>query len=479
MQQQFNRIKEAYEHGVIKCDEKFKNDLIGGSKHIRSFALLTAENPFVQRLPRTANKERNNRLEELLKNGGYVFRKVIGQYGNKEHSYCVYNISLESAKEISARFNQQSFVFGKINNEADFDDDYRGNRMTYSFYAYRQKQYDIALEKFKSLNDGITDEFYKKYPKFDPSLYVKVDERDNFVDNDDYFSRKNNFKFNIPFEFFNDEEAMAAGHKIDECARRIGEERFSRMLEESIDDRFTGRHQYQNRIMMYGNKDRHPLKDFVPLDEASLNHILRKDKYDEGYVIVSACRGDWDDDPQENRHQNNLKTMELKRDAKDAGFGFIPVYGGFIENKGEKNARDVFERSLMVFPFDNRGNQLPFADLMAWAKKMGRKYNQDSVLIKEPTIDGDVKAPYYFVTTTRGSDTLGDKQEWFGKDTYKVNDIAQEYFTSMRKKTRRHEHDDNPRRFSLVESVYVEKDPMCYSGAHSRFMSGEIVNYHQ
>jgi hypothetical protein len=218
---------------------------------------------------------------------------------------------------------------------------------------------------------------------------------------------------------------------------------------------------------------------YVPLTEASLSHILRKDKYDQGYVIVSACRGDWDKDPEENRHQNNEKTKELKADAKEAGFGFIPVYGGFIENKGTPDAQDVFEKSLMVFPFSNRGENLPFNNLANWAKKMGRKYNQDSVLIKEPTIDGDVKEPYYFVTSSRDGNKIGDKQMWFGKDTYKINDIAQEYFTSLRKKTRRHNLDDVPRRFSLTENVYVNRDPMSYNEGHSRFMSGEIINHHR
>lgn len=220
--------------------------------------------------------------------------------------------------------------------------------------------------------------------------------------------------------------------------------------------------------------------DYTPLTEASLNHILNKDKYSEGYVIVSACRGDWDEDDRvENNRLNNEKTRELKRCAKDEGFGYIPVYGGFIENFKTDKAREVFERSLMVFPYSNRGERRGFDELRDWAKDMGIRFNQDAVLIKEPDDANGPKAPYYLVTANRDGNTIGDKQEWFGKDTYKVNDIAQQFFTSMRKKSRRHKMDDNPRRFTLTEcvSVCVNKDPRCHSGAHCRFSSGEFVNY--
>lgn len=251
------RISEAYGE-VVRCDEKFKSDLIGISKHIRTFAILTAENPFAQRLSRSANQERNGELEKSLKEMNFVFRKVGGFYGtedgggNKERSYCVYNISLSAAKHLAAKFNQQSFVFGEVS-KAEFGGEYRGNRMTYSFYAYRQSEYDRAFDWFKAENDGIEDEAFRTYPKFDGSNYVKVDEKSRFeTDRSDVYSRKNEFRFTIPFDFFSDEDAIAAGRKIDGCAERVGEERFDRMLEESVDDSFTGKHQYHNRIMMYG-----------------------------------------------------------------------------------------------------------------------------------------------------------------------------------------------------------------------------------
>lgn len=243
---------------------------------------------------------------------------------------------------------------------------------------------------------------------------------------------------------------------------------------------------YSTGRVMFVENDTPVAEGYVPLDEASLTHILGKKKYGEGYVIVSACRGDWDEgDREQNNRLNNEKTRELKRAAKEAGFGYIPVYGGFIENFKTDKAKDVFERSLMVFPYSNRGEKRDFSELKDWAEDMGIRFNQDAVLIKEPDDEnGEPKAPYYLVTANRDGNAIGDRQEWFGKDTYRVNDIAQQYFTSMHKKSRRHEKDDNPRRFSLTEGegggvfeAFVLKDPKCYSGAHSRFMSGEFVNY--
>lgn len=254
-------ISEAYGK-VVRCDEKFKGDLIGISKHVRTFAILTAENPFAQRLSRSANRERNDSLERSLKEMNFVFRKVNGFYGtedgdgNSERSYCVYNISLSSAKYLAAKFNQQSFVFGEAS-DGDFGDGYRGNRMAYSFYAYRQRKYDEAFERFRKDNEGVEEEIFRRYPKFDGANYVKVDEKRTFDTNrEDVYSRKNDFRFTIPFDFFSDEDAIAVGREIDECAKRVGEDRFRRLLSDSVDDSLDGKRQYRSRVMMYGRKDR-------------------------------------------------------------------------------------------------------------------------------------------------------------------------------------------------------------------------------
>lgn len=189
--------------------------------------------------------ERNGELEKSLKEMNFVFRKVGGLCGtedgggNSGQSYCVYNISFSAAKNLAAKFNQRSFAFGEASN-AEVGGERRENRMNCSFYAYSQSEYDRAFDWFKTENDGIEDEASRTYPIFNGSNYLKVD------GNPDFGTDGGGFRF------LGDEDAIAVVRKIDECAESVGEERFDRMLEESVDDSFTGKQQYHNRIMMYG-----------------------------------------------------------------------------------------------------------------------------------------------------------------------------------------------------------------------------------
>lgn len=495
-----NEIADAYSKGVVRSDEGFKGDLIGHSKHIRTFAILTAENPFATSLPRSANMERNDDLERGLKAGNYVFRKVIGQYGGKEHSYSVYNIPVDEAKRYAADFNQESFVFA-ARDGIERGPSYRGNRMEYQFWQYDDAAYREAKDEYRRMNErlsGERDEAFRRYPKFDWRLYRLVDTQRRFVKGGkDFYTRRGDFTFNIPFDFGSDgEESLSAGEEIDRLAGRMGEEEFERALDECFDPKTVGSRRYRNRVKMYGYRGegaKRPVRGrapdgLTPLTEASLSHILRKDKYAEGYVIVSACRGSWSGDEEENRRINNEKKRELAHDAKAAGFGYIPVFGGYVEKKGTPDEQDVFESSLMVFPRDTDGSPVPFERLKEWAVDEGIKFRQEVVLIKEPAdADGNETAPYYVVTSDYLGDDgamhrVGDRFDWFGAGTYKVNDVAQQFFTSMRKKTRRHAHDDNPRRFTLVEGVddgfgvFVRDDPKSMSDIHGRCAAGSLFN---
>lgn len=239
----------------------------------------------------------------------------------------------------------------------------------------------------------------------------------------------------------------------------------------------------------------------VELTEASLAHITGKKE--DGYFIISACRGDWSDyevsklggreseefkslpaDEQkrmlDNRYWNNVRTDELASDLRSLKYGYVPVYGGFKE-KSDANpeGEDVFERSFFV-PYQlkdkdsNEGFQKMANDIIA----LGKKYRQESVAICPP---GD--APYFYVTTQYGNgDPVGTKQQYFGPD-YKINDLTKEYFTSLNKVNSFDRGFDkaNPHRYSfestdrsVCESVTVNAAPMTWSGAYGRCASGEI-----
>ena len=71
-----------------------------------------------------------------------------------------------------------------------------------------------------------------------------------------------------------------------------------------------------------------------------------------GYAIVSACRNE------NSVEQNNAKTNELKEMLKKAKFSFKQVYGGFIENKGTNNEKEVYEKSFIIYNFKQNGEKI-------------------------------------------------------------------------------------------------------------------------
>ena len=94
--------------------------------------------------------------------------------------------------------------------------------------------------------------------------------------------------------------------------------------------------------------------------------------------IISAFRGN-------NTYQKNLNLQSsLKSDIRSLGYGFIELIGHFTENKGTPEEVDVTEESLCVI-----GNIRKETDIKIYEDtfiknilKLGRKYNQESVIIK-------------------------------------------------------------------------------------------------
>lgn len=183
------------------------------------------------------------------------------------------------------------------------------------------------------------------------------------------------------------------------------------------------------------------------VNEIGLNRLFNKHT-ENGYVMVSACRHDWsEDDEVENREINNIKTKELKEDIQKAGYQYIPVQGGFVEDDGT----EVVEQSFLIVNFKNKsGNGVhagDFSKLKELAISLCGKYNQDSVLVVEPG-----EKPTYYTRT-------GEVDGQFTSRT--VRDAAQQYFTKI----------GGGRKFSFLESV---EQPGTINGMRSRSMRGEI-----
>ena len=161
------------------------------------------------------------KLEADIENKGCRYRKVKGQYGSKENSYMIIGISLEEAKELAAKYCQESFIFANVKKTKG--DGNRRSNMRYQFWQLGSDYYQSCLEEFVSLNEDLGVEAERdenehitkvniagdvdvedslEFPEVDPNeyhIFTKRDITNDMAGEDDYFTQFKDFKFSIPF----------------------------------------------------------------------------------------------------------------------------------------------------------------------------------------------------------------------------------------------------------------------------------------
>lgn len=108
------------------------------------------------------------------------------------------------------------------------------------------------------------------------------------------------------------------------------------------------------------------------LQESNWSRITKH--INDNCFMISGCRGD------KTEQENKQRTEQLAKDLRANGLGFVRVLGGYIENKGEEDEREVTEESFFV-PMPKNYDEKRFFDV---AIELCKKYNQDSVLISMP-----------------------------------------------------------------------------------------------
>ena len=199
----------------------------------------------------------------------------------------------------------------------------------------------------------------------------------------------------------------------------------------------------------------------VEINESNLNRIF--DKYfKNGFIILSSYRGGDEKTPDQNKHDFD----ELKSIVRNSGFGYIPVYGGFIENKGDSNETEVREPALLI-PNQVVGSSKLYDDdskLYKLSLELIKKYNQDSFLYKPA---GSDNKSFYI-------DKTGNVDMEF-KDM-SINDLIQQYFTNLSKHDSDKKDDKEndkmsktAKRFTFTENIYINKSPNSLSESWSRY----------
>lgn len=209
-------------------------------------------------------------------------------------------------------------------------------------------------------------------------------------------------------------------------------------------------------------------ENYTVLTEANLNRIANGHDKD-GYIMISACRGDALENPKSDQQvwdENNKRTRSLLADIQRLRYSYIPVYGGYKEEGSDVAS---IEKSFIVFPF-NRAQKtaVDYETFLTDMIELGKKYNQDSILVKKPNSD-----PQYFNCRTNEFEGAPFKNAT-------LNDMQQEYFTALKgwsdisKKGNSIEWRGNPQRFTYQES-YLEKSPYNIMNRHMRALSGELL----
>lgn len=143
-----------------------KSALLGKNPNVESLTIITAENPFGKKINRRDNATRLKVFKTQLKLGGHPYKNIVGKYGNKEHSFVIFNLSRSAAKNYAKVYEQESFIFG-IKNKDD---------MLYEYWE--------TVDNGKTYNLAKTTDFIRNEPELE-----------------DYFSRLHDYKFNIGFDF--------------------------------------------------------------------------------------------------------------------------------------------------------------------------------------------------------------------------------------------------------------------------------------
>jgi hypothetical protein len=107
------------------------------------------------------------------------------------------------------------------------------------------------------------------------------------------------------------------------------------------------------------------------VNETSLTRVMSKSKKG-GMAIMSAQRGD------KSKAENKARSKQLERDVRGAGLpGPTKVAGRYTENPGTPQEKKVGEKSHIITPGKKGKRKFKKA-----IEKLGKKYNQDSVLIQ-------------------------------------------------------------------------------------------------
>lgn len=170
------------------------------------------------------------------------------------------------------------------------------------------------------------------------------------------------------------------------------------------------------------------------------------DKYSTyGFIVIGYGNSDFD------------KIKEIISTVKSPKYSYMPIYGSFNENLGEERETQTFEKSFVIFNYNNKQHCEvgEFSELIQFAIDLAQQFNQDSFLYCEP--NKNLKYAKTDGTTIAEYETDAP-----------FNDLTKEYWADL------HKNKHQPPTQSTFIGCYINPAPQCYGERHVRYLTGEI-----
>lgn len=207
---------------------QLKDAVQGKSSLVRSWGVMTSENPMGKPVKRTVNREIVLQCKQALKKRGLEYIPVKGRYGGDENSLFVLNPLLKDMMELSRQSDQESFIF------ATCDD----GECNMGYYETGQGDSPYILKHSRNHVVGMDDAEY---------FFTSVKARS-----------KRAFKFQIPFFDGQDDTSVSSesivntlGHYVIERYGYQGIVSLSERISETFSRDITERHRHSLRSMIY------------------------------------------------------------------------------------------------------------------------------------------------------------------------------------------------------------------------------------
>ena len=324
-----------------------------GYNHIRTFGIVTAENPDSKYVSKNQNHALMKQLKKGLKQSGYVWVEQEGRFNdNIETSLFIFNIDLHALMYYAGKYEQTSFFFGELVNVGD-------EQKTKSSY-YEKKDPDLPYNKKSNPYDLIESTM---------NILNLSDSKPN-----EYSTIGGKFKYTFPLKYFGYVEgcinenlqkyfsdrmgdfvdagingtgyySLAVRHRLNEGITENDEEFYYESFEDySHTLKKSYSQTYECNIYEYVG-----CRNNCVILEGSFSRLLTRME-DNDFAIISAYRNKF------SKKENIERNRELRTILNKRKIGVCQLVGHWIEapdgkeyDKADKNEiTDTVERSYFI-----------------------------------------------------------------------------------------------------------------------------------